>query len=263
MTLRCWHRGPPRGCTQGGLPAMRLRISWRRLAAGVYWFRSGQRRSSLAHSRLDQCHVLPIWPTGSCGKGSGSRSNPFGLSGLANEALRRWSLQFQQAGVSMVRVQETRCREQVTSSSSGFWVFAAAADKAGQGGVELRIRQDIMGDDSSFHVLVAELRFLLIRGAAAGVIQLCVRDTHPTARVAKPRYRHGGAVPRRSSEAASLPSVLPFDANVPGVDCVAGHWRQDRGLGGYSWRGISCTASGMGLSLSSDDAILAPWGAHC
>ena len=67
-------------------------------------------------------------------------------------------------------IQETRCRGQVTGSCRGFGVFAAAADKAGRGGVELWIRQDIMGYPRSFHVLVAEPRFLLVNGhTAAGV----------------------------------------------------------------------------------------------
>ena len=52
--------------------------------------------------------------------------------------------QFQQAGVSIVGIQETRCREQVSGSCRGFEVFAAAADKAGQGGVEPWIRQDFL-----------------------------------------------------------------------------------------------------------------------
>ena len=44
-----------------------------------------------------------------------------------------------------------------------------------RGGAELWIRQDIMGDARSFHVLVAERRFLLVKGhTAAGVIQFCV-----------------------------------------------------------------------------------------
>ena len=58
----------------------------------------------------------------------------------------------------------SRCRGQVTGSCRGFGVFAAAADKAGNGGVELWIRQDIMGDPRSSHVLVAEPRFLLVQG---------------------------------------------------------------------------------------------------
>ena len=56
-------------------------------------------------------------------------------------------------------IQKTRCRGQVTGSCRGFGVFAAASDKAGRGGVELWIRQDIMGDPRSFHLLVAEPRF--------------------------------------------------------------------------------------------------------
>ena len=62
-----------------------------------------------------------------------SRAGPPAMSG------RRVGLadQFQQAADSIVGFQETRCIEQVTGSCRGFGVFAAAADKAGQGGVEL------------------------------------------------------------------------------------------------------------------------------
>ena len=37
------------------------------------------------------------------------------------------------------------------------------------------------------------------------------------------------------------------------VDCVAGHRRPDRGLGGHSWRGFPYGASGMGPMFASDD----------
>ena len=53
---------------------------------------------------------------------------------------------------------------QRAGSCRGFGVFAAAADKAGQGGTGLRIRQDVMGDHRSLHVLVAEPRLLLVNG---------------------------------------------------------------------------------------------------
>ena len=82
--------------------------------------------------------------------------------------------QLHQAGISIVGFQETRRRGQVTGSCRGFGVFPAAADKAGHGGVELWIRQDIMGDPKSFHMLVAEPRLLLVKShTAAGVIQFC------------------------------------------------------------------------------------------
>ena len=35
---------------------------------------------------------------------------------------------------------------------------------------------------------------------------------------------------------------------------VVGHRRPCRGLGGHTWRGIPCVASGMGLLFASDDA---------
>ena len=83
--------------------------------------------------------------------------------------------QLRHAKISIVGIQETRCRGQVTGSCRGFGVFAAAADKSGSWCVELWTGQDIMGDPRSFHVLVAEPRFLLVKGhTAAGVIQFCV-----------------------------------------------------------------------------------------
>ena len=79
--------------------------------------------------------------------------------------------QLHQTGISIVGIQETRCRRQVTGLSRGFGVFAAAADQAGHCGVEQWIRQDIMGDPRSFDLLVAEPRFLLVKShTAAGVI---------------------------------------------------------------------------------------------
>ena len=110
--------------------------------------------------------------------------------------------QLHQAGISNVGIQETRCRGQVTGSCQGFGAFAAAADKAGRGGVELWIRQEIMGESKSFHVLVAESRFLLVKGhTAAGVIQFCVCVMGVTARATKLKFRRRGVVPRHSSGA--------------------------------------------------------------
>ena len=57
--------------------------------------------------------------------------------------------QLHQAGISIVGIQETRCRRQVEGLCRGFGVFAAAADQAG--GVELWIRQDILGDPADIH----------------------------------------------------------------------------------------------------------------
>ena len=125
-------------------------------------------------------------------RSAASRAGPPAMSG------RRVDLadQFHQAGISTVGIQETRCREQVTGSCRGFGVFAAAADEAGNGGVELWIRQDIMGDPRSFHVLVAEPRFLLVKGyTAAGVIQFCVCHWRDSTR------DQAGVVPPHSSGA--------------------------------------------------------------
>ena len=99
-------------------------------------------------------------------RSAASRAGPPAMTG------RRVDLadQLRQAVISIVGIQETRCRRQVTGSCRGFGVFAAAADKAGRCGVELWIRQDITGDPRSFHVLVAEPRFVLVKGhTAAGV----------------------------------------------------------------------------------------------
>ena len=72
-------------------------------------------------------HVLPAE------RSAVSPAGPLAMSG------RRVDLadQFYQAGISIVGTQETRCRGQVTGSCRGFGVFAAAADKAGNGGAEL------------------------------------------------------------------------------------------------------------------------------
>ena len=100
-------------------------------------------------------------------RSAASRAGPPAMSG------RRVDLadQLHQTGISIVGIKETRCRGQFTRSCRGFGVLAAAADKGGHGGVELWIRQDIMGDPRPFHVLVAKPRFLLVKGhTAAGVI---------------------------------------------------------------------------------------------
>ena len=102
-------------------------------------------------------------------------------------------------------------------------VFAAAADKAGHGGVELLIRQDIMGDPRSFHVLVAEP---LVKGhTAAGVIQFCVCHGPDSTRD-QAWWRRAAALIR------SLCQVCLFTARralqcqcAGGIGCVAGHWR--------------------------------------
>ena len=124
-------------------------------------------------------HLRPFWLGKQSGETVGSRS----ASASPTNSSRQ---------VSIVAVQETRYREQVTSG-----VLAAAADKAGRGCVELWIRQDIMGDYRSFHVLVAEPRLLLKGHTTAGVVQFRVVMC-PTARAAKPRYSRGGAAPRRA-----------------------------------------------------------------
>ena len=169
----------------------------RRLASGGSWFPSGQRHSFPPHRRFfrSQSNVPSRSPMGSFGKRSASaetveltsgsagvrtllpaqrnaasRSGPPVMSGLCVG----FADQFQQAGSSIAGSQETRCREQETGSCRRFGVFAAAAHKAGQGGIELWTRQDVLGDHRSFHVLVVEPGLLLVKGHTAGVIQFCV-----------------------------------------------------------------------------------------
>ena len=126
-------------------------------------FRAGRQCLEVVELIFESANVRTLLPAE---RSAASRAGPPAMTG------RRVDLadQLHQAGISIVCIQETRCRGQVTGSCRGFGVFAAAPDKAGRGGVELWIRQDIMGDPRSFHVLVAELRFLLVNGhTAAGV----------------------------------------------------------------------------------------------
>ena len=108
-------------------------------------------------------------------------------------------------------------------------VYAAAPDKAGRGGVELWIRQDIMGDPRSF---VAEPRFLLVKGhTAAGVIQFCVclgsDSTRDQAEIQAWRRTH----PKRMSGFFTARGAMR--CNCAGwICCVAGRWRSGGGLGG-------------------------------
>ena len=129
----------------------------------------------------------------------------------------RVGLADQQARGSTVGIQEMGCREQVIGSCRGFGVFAAAADKAGQGGVELWIRQDIMGNRRSFHVQVAVPRFLLVKGhTAAGVIQFCVCQGPDSTRgetEIKAWWRRSAAHLWSACQ-ASLPLVVLCDANA-------------------------------------------------
>ena len=93
--------GPPcreRGATEGHHVAAhkehagneapdRLAEDGRRRSTVPQW----AARSSLAHSRFfqSQSHVPSLWPTGSFGKGSKTRSTTWGLYRLVNKAPRR------------------------------------------------------------------------------------------------------------------------------------------------------------------------------
>ena len=114
-------------------------------------------------------------------------------------------------------IQETRRRDFVTGSFRGSGFFGAVADKAGQGGVELWIRQNIMGDNKSFHVLVAEPRLLLVKGhTAAGVIQFSVCHGPDSARgeaEMQAWWRRSAALIRSACQ-ASLPFVVLSDASA-------------------------------------------------
>ena len=73
----------------------------------------------------------------------------------------------------------------------------------------------MMGDPRSFHVLVAEPRFLLVKGhTAAGVIQFCVRHGQDSTRdqaEIQAWWRRSAAL---SACLVSLPLVVLCDANA-------------------------------------------------
>ena len=155
-------------------------------------------------------------------------------------------------------IQQTRCKRQVTGLCRGFGVFAAAADQAGHGGVELWIRQDIMGDPRSFHVLVAEPRFLLVKGhTAAGVIQFCVchgpNSTRNQAEI-QALWRRSAALVWSACQ-VSLPLVVLCDANARvgsvaslAVGDQAADWEDTAGAPGHGGIGLTswlCLAIGL------------------
>ena len=159
-------------------------------------------------------------------RSAASRACPSAMTG------RRVDLADQphQAGIPIVGVEETRCRRQV---------FAAAVDQASHGGVELWIRQDIMGNPRSFHVLVAEPRFLLVKGhTAAGVIQFCVchgPDSTRSQAEIQAWWRRSAALIRSACQ-VSLPLVVLCDANArvgsvasPAVGDQAADWEDAGG----------------------------------
>ena len=81
------------------------------------------------------------------------------------------------------------------------------------------IRQDIMGYPRSFHVLVAEPRFLLVKDhAATGVIQFCVCHG-PYSTHNKLKFRRDGVVPPHSSGA--LVRILYHSSRYARVGSVA------------------------------------------
>ena len=205
----------------------------------------------------------------SSGKRS-ARSTPSGLSGSAHKAPRRWSLlsalptsaRWHLLSASLLPVLAllpcpggasasptnssrqgylswfSKRRGAESSSCRGFGVFAAAAGKW--------IRQDVMGDRSSFHVLVAEPRLLLKKGhTMAHVIQFCVCHGPASTRgEAETRvwWRRSAALIRSACQ-ASLPLVVLCDANAGWSGYVAGNRRPGRGLGGHRWRGVPYVAA--------------------
>ena len=192
------------------------------LAGRIFWqgikdevdpfrpFRPGRQCLEVVELVFGSANVSTLLPAE---RSAASQAGPPAITG------RRVDLadQLHQAGISIVGIQETRCRGQVTGSCRGFEVFAAAADKAGRGSDELWIRQDIMGDPLSFHVLVAEPRFLLVKGhTAAGVIQFCVcqgpDSTRDQAEIHAWWRRSAALI--RSAFLVSLPLVVPCDANA-------------------------------------------------
>ena len=241
LQATCWHRGH-HVAAHRGLQATRLLTDWRMLAAGGAWFPSKPLRSFPAHRRFLQSQryldrifwqgikdeadpLRPLRPGRQClevvelifgsanvrtllpaERSAASRAGPPAMT------KRRVDLadQLHQAGISIVGIQETRCRGQVTGSCRGF----GAADKAGCGGVELWTRQDIMGYPRSFHVLVAEPRFLLVKGHRS--IQFCVchgpDSTRDQAEI-QAWWRRSAAL-IWSACLVSLPLVVLCDANA-------------------------------------------------
>ena len=115
------------------------------------------------------------------------------------------------------------------------WGVRRSRRHVGQGeGVELWIRQDIMGDHRSFHVLVAEPRFLLVKGhTAAGVIQFCVchrPDSTGEAEVLACWRRLAKLIRERMSGLFAVGGALRCQC-AGGIDCVAGHWRPGPRIG--------------------------------
>ena len=175
---------------------------------GPLWpFRPGRQCLEVVQLIFGSANVRTLLPAE---RSAASRAGLPALSG------RRVDLadQLHQAGISIVGLQETRCRGQVTGSCRGFGVFA---DKAGHGGVELWIRQDIRADPRSFHVLVAEPRFLLVKGhTAAGVIQCCLchgPDSTRNQAEIQAWWRRSAALIRSACQ-VSLPLVVLYDANA-------------------------------------------------
>ena len=127
-------------------------------------FRPGRQCPEVVEPILGSANVRTLLPAE---RSAVSRAGPPAMSG------RRVDLadQLHQAGISFAGIRETRCRVQVKVRAAAFECFPLMP---GHGGVELWILQDIMGDPRSFHVLVAEPHFLLVKGhTAAGVIQFC------------------------------------------------------------------------------------------
>ena len=211
------------------------RIFWQKIKDEVdplRPFRPGRQCLEVVELIVGAANVRTLFPAE---RSAASRAGPPATTG------RRVDLadQLHQAGISIVGFQETRCRRQVTGLRRGFRVFAAAADQAGHGGVELWIRQDIMGDPRSFHVLVAEPCFLLVKGhTAAGVIQFCVchgPDSTRNQAEIQAWWRRSAALIWSACQVSS-PLVLLCDANArvgsvasPAVGDQAADWEDTAG----------------------------------
>ena len=85
-------------------------------------FRPGRQRLEVVELIFGSANVRTLLPA----ERSAASRAPHAMTG------RRVDLadQLHQAGISIVGIQETRCRRQVAGSCRGFGVFAAAADKA-------------------------------------------------------------------------------------------------------------------------------------
>ena len=123
--------------------------------------------SALATIRLASANVLTLFP---------AQDHASGFLGARAEDLAQ---QFNDAGVHVAGLQETRARLTGHTILNGFHVLSSPATGRGQGGVQLWIRQRIPTQngifrlrDQDLHILHATSRRLLVRCAYPGLRML-------------------------------------------------------------------------------------------